>query len=246
MCYRVQGQVNKFFKRGDLERARDARYMVEQESKTARDGLHGSVSAGRTTARGLDSASTSTLAAAAQARGAGKVVDLMDGDEGPLLPESEVTRRLRERGEPVRLFGELLVDMRKRLQRLEIEAPEADRERQRNDFIDAMEEVNEEDIKEVCGKILWTTTILIVHNQRSSYTLVRGEEENERTECPCVALVSHRPHACPLLYPSYWSKVKGPTALMPPISSYRSTPGRSCKRWVPVPIKATVSLTTSS
>lgn len=64
------------------------------------------------------------------------------------LPRSEVVRKLRERCEPILLFGETGHDACKRLRQLEISAPEVNRGF-RNDFQEAMEEVDQAYLKEL-------------------------------------------------------------------------------------------------
>lgn len=49
--------------------------------------------------------------------------------EHVLLPRNEVITRLRERGEPILLFGESEVDAFKRLRKCEISEPEVNRVR---------------------------------------------------------------------------------------------------------------------
>lgn len=57
-----------------------------------------------------------------------KVEDILDAklsSNGPdLMPHQEVVRRLRARGQPIRLFGESESAALKRLRRLEIEKPD--------------------------------------------------------------------------------------------------------------------------
>eukprot|EP00035_Acanthoeca_spectabilis_P019245 m.418172 g.418172 ORF g.418172 m.418172 type:complete len:370 (+) comp16834_c0_seq78:417-1526(+) len=68
------------------------------------------------------------------------------------LPESEIIRRLRSREEPIKLFGERLIDTFRRLRKLEVEAPlDMVRERQRNDFMEARNAVNQDMEKEDLG-----------------------------------------------------------------------------------------------
>lgn len=64
------------------------------------------------------------------------------------LTRSEVIRKLRERGEPVMLFGETEMDACCRLRQLEISAPEVNRGF-RNDFQEAMEEVDQDYLQEI-------------------------------------------------------------------------------------------------
>ena len=64
------------------------------------------------------------------------------------LPRSEVIRKLRERGEPIVLFGESDIAACNRLRQLEISAPEVNRGF-RNDFQEAMEEVDQAYLNEI-------------------------------------------------------------------------------------------------
>lgn len=64
------------------------------------------------------------------------------------LSRSEVTRKLRERGEPIMLFGESEMDACSRIRQLEISAPEVNRGF-RNDFQDAMDEVDQDYLQEI-------------------------------------------------------------------------------------------------
>jgi len=64
------------------------------------------------------------------------------------LPRGEVIRKLRERGEPITLFGESEHHSCKRLRQLEISAPEVNKGF-RNDFQEAMEEVDQDYLNEI-------------------------------------------------------------------------------------------------
>ncbi|XP_013778601.1 pre-mRNA-splicing factor 18-like [Limulus polyphemus] len=70
-----------------------------------------------------------------------------DGEER-FLPRKEVIRRLRDRSEPILLFGETEIEAFKRLRRLEILEPEVDRGF-RNDFQEAMEKVDQAYLDEI-------------------------------------------------------------------------------------------------
>lgn len=63
------------------------------------------------------------------------------GDETKILPRQEVIRRLRERGEPILLFGETEIQAFRRLRQCEISQPECNRGF-RNDFQEALEQVD--------------------------------------------------------------------------------------------------------
>ena len=70
----------------------------------------------------------------------------------PQLGRAEVTRRLRRRGEPIKLFGESLEDARLRLRELELTAPEAGEGFGRNDMLDHMANVDDEFLQELLAK----------------------------------------------------------------------------------------------
>lgn len=71
-----------------------------------------------------------------------------DEDQIADLPRVEVIRKLRERGEPILLFGESEADAWKRLRKLEITAPEVVKGL-RNDFQEAMDEVDQAYLDEI-------------------------------------------------------------------------------------------------
>lgn len=64
------------------------------------------------------------------------------------MPRIEVIRRLRDRGEPIFLFGESDLDAFQRLRHIEITQPEANHGF-RNDFQDAMDEVDQQYLDEI-------------------------------------------------------------------------------------------------
>lgn len=70
------------------------------------------------------------------------------GDGQKELPRVEVIRRLRDRGEPIFLFGESDNDAFQRLRHIEITQPEANHGF-RNDFQDAMDEVDQQYLDEI-------------------------------------------------------------------------------------------------
>ncbi|KAG1654293.1 Pre-mRNA-splicing factor 18 [Nymphon striatum] len=71
-----------------------------------------------------------------------------DVNEDGILLRKEVIKRLRERNEPILLFGESELDAFKRLRRLEIIEPEVNRGF-RNDFQEAMEKVDQAYLSEI-------------------------------------------------------------------------------------------------
>ncbi|XP_059160298.1 pre-mRNA-splicing factor 18-like isoform X2 [Physella acuta] len=78
-------------------------------------------------------------------------VSNVDGktDRQAQLPRKEVVRKLRERGEPIRLFGEDDFDAYKRLKKLETSEPDIKGEGYSNDFQAAMEKVDEDYLNEI-------------------------------------------------------------------------------------------------
>lgn len=71
-----------------------------------------------------------------------------EAEEERVLPRKEVIRRLRERLEPIHLFGETEIEAFQRLRRLEILEPESNRGF-RNDFQEAMEKVDQAYLDEI-------------------------------------------------------------------------------------------------
>lgn len=71
-----------------------------------------------------------------------------DNQEDRTLPRKEVIKRLRERNEPILLYGENEAESFQRLRRLEILEPEVDRSF-RNDFQEALEKVDQAYLDEI-------------------------------------------------------------------------------------------------
>lgn len=122
----VQGE-KKFFKRGDLaEKEReeyDKKHNIQREPSVPEAQRRISIS-------DLDNIGP-------------------DKDKLPMtLSRQEVIKRLRERDEPIRLFAESDYEAFQRLRKLEIMAPEINKGL-RNDFQDAMEQLDQEDMDEI-------------------------------------------------------------------------------------------------
>lgn len=71
-----------------------------------------------------------------------------DSSDHATLPRRDVIRRLRERGEPILLFGEIELDAFRRLRRSEILEPEVNKGL-RNDFQEALEKVDQAFLDEI-------------------------------------------------------------------------------------------------
>ncbi|KAI8788291.1 pre-mRNA-splicing factor 18 [Biomphalaria glabrata] len=78
-----------------------------------------------------------------------KVNGEVKSDRHSLLPRKEVIRKLRERNEPIRLFGEDDFDAYKRLKKLETSEPDIKNEGYSNDFQAAMEKVDQDYLNEI-------------------------------------------------------------------------------------------------
>lgn len=121
----------KFFKRGDLSAKQSEEYW-QRHGYRSQDGSDG---------RGESSSNNG---------GSSLSQDNVNKDLGdaPELPRVEVIRRLREREEPILLFGESEHDAFRRLRRLEILEPEVNRGL-RNDFQEALERVDQAYLNEI-------------------------------------------------------------------------------------------------
>lgn len=85
-----------------------------------------------------------------------------DEEEKINLTEAEVIRRFRQRGAPIKLFGEVFVETFRRLRKLELEEPlDVVLERQTNDYQRALNEVDDENALEDIGQNKKTSNKLI-------------------------------------------------------------------------------------
>jgi len=126
----VVGSEKKYFKRGDLMAKHEEDYL----KKHAPQKLAPETVAPIKTSTGSNSQNPATYT--------GNVEDL------PKLSRREVIRRLRERGEPVLLFGENDTEAARRLRKLEILEPEVNRGF-RNDLQAALEQVDQAYLEEI-------------------------------------------------------------------------------------------------
>ncbi|KAK7084901.1 Pre-mRNA-splicing factor 18 [Halocaridina rubra] len=120
----------KYFKRGELSAQQSEQYWQQHGYKTGEGG--------------------SGQGGSSNKEGNSLSQDNVNNDLGdaPELPRIEVIRRLREREEPVLLFGESELDAFRRLRRLEILEPEVNRGL-RNDFQEALERVDQAYLNEI-------------------------------------------------------------------------------------------------
>ncbi|CAG5123698.1 unnamed protein product [Candidula unifasciata] len=123
----INDPKRKYFKRADLE-AKQAQEYWKKHSNTARSENSSQADEGHESATS----------------GEGKTSDRLTQ-----LPRKEVIRRLRERGEPIKLFGEDDIDAYRRLKKLETTEPDVQGEGFENDFQAAMEKVDQDYLNEI-------------------------------------------------------------------------------------------------
>ncbi|CAL1545803.1 unnamed protein product [Lymnaea stagnalis] len=124
----IKDPKKKYFKRGDLA-AKQAEDYWKKHSNVVKSDYTSQTSEGQ-----------STIITS----GDGKI-----SDKHAQLPRKEVIRKLRERGEPIRLFGEDDFDAYKRLKKLETSEPDVKGEGYSNDFQAAMEKVDQDYLNEI-------------------------------------------------------------------------------------------------
>lgn len=130
----IVGPQKKFFKKEELLKAEEAEYWARERTKAS-----------------TSSASSNLVAPVVDSVAAKSALTKVikdDGGEERILNRREVVRRLRERQEPITLFGENELMAFKRLRQLELLEPELERGF-RNDFQEAMEKVDQSYLDEI-------------------------------------------------------------------------------------------------
>lgn len=123
----------KYFKRADLEAKEAEEYLKDCKRFKLESELNLNLFGGGTDESSQDSVCN----------------DLTEEEKKKhQLPRKEVVRRLRERGEPVRLFSESDYDAYQRLKKLEMQEPENNKGF-RNEFQDAMDRVDQDYLNEI-------------------------------------------------------------------------------------------------
>ncbi|XP_073228816.1 pre-mRNA-splicing factor 18-like isoform X1 [Porites lutea] len=121
----------KYFRRGDLAAKQAEEYKKKQEEKLKE----------KEEKYGKRTAEDDIFSGFKKKKGEGE-------GKAAMIPREEVIRRLRERGEPIRLFGESDEEACQRLRRIEMLAPEINKGL-RNDFKAAMEKIDQEYLAEL-------------------------------------------------------------------------------------------------
>ena len=134
----------KYFKRGELAAKQAEEYRKRQEEKLRSKGLIDNEKAGPSQGeRDLQSDIAKVL---------GKGKKDSDGDKkDKKLSHDEVVKRLREKGEPIKLFGETNDETAQRLRYVEMMAKE-DEKGLRNDFKAAMDKIDQDFLEELVNK----------------------------------------------------------------------------------------------
>ncbi|OXA49988.1 pre-mRNA-splicing factor 18 [Folsomia candida] len=122
----------KYFKRSELMARNEEAYLVR----------HGLQKAATNEANAKFAKANASVKVEVPKAGSGNMEDL------PKLSRREVIRRLRERGEPILLFGETEEESSRRLRKMEILEPEVNRGF-RNDFQAALEQVDQAYLEEI-------------------------------------------------------------------------------------------------
>jgi pre-mRNA-splicing factor 18 len=158
----VLAQNKKYFRRGDLA-AKEAEEYWKKHKRLKTDAA---ADTSNLSDDGRDSPALS------DADDSGKRKSLQ-------LPRKEVVKRLRERGEPIRLFGETDYEAFQRLKKLEILEPEV--QGFNNDFKEAMDQVDQDYLKEILkstGSGHLDTTDVKVRDDGTTYEGVLKLAEN--------------------------------------------------------------------
>lgn len=133
---KVLTNQKKYFKRGDLEEKQSQIYLEKHFATTK--------------ANEASSEDEKKYHHSSRHEKLKNLKDLIDEDQNKthkILPKNEVIRRLRERNQPIRLFGETDEMVAKRL--VQIETSEPEENGMRNDFKAAMEKSEQESLNEI-------------------------------------------------------------------------------------------------
>ena len=128
------GPERKFFKREELIKKEQEEYLERHRKQTSQNEES-------ETTPSSSSSNVESVVIATSADGSSTTTE-------KILPRKEVIRRLRERGEPILMFGETEVDSFRRLRQIEIQEPEMNRGL-RNDFQEAMDQVDQAYLNEM-------------------------------------------------------------------------------------------------
>nr|CDS30774.1 pre mRNA splicing factor 18 [Hymenolepis microstoma] len=131
----------KYFKRSDLSKAEDEEYHMKCKYRT------------NIVMQEEDANSTSLLQSTPEENMLLKRIEKEREEKakGKLMPRREVIKLLRERNQPIRLFGESDYDTFQRLKRIQLLEPES--KGFRNDLLAAMDKVDEDEDEAIFGDV---------------------------------------------------------------------------------------------
>lgn len=164
----------KYFKRGDLAKQEVEEYLRKRQ-KIDDNGIE---SMGNSICNPTDESSQDSLC------------NQPADEKKILLSRKEVIRRLRERGEPIRLFDESDYDSFQRLKKLEMLEPESNKGF-KNDFRDALDKVEEEFLHEVMKTDHGRVTDVTIRTDGTKYEdiLEMGEKLGEGSDTDCEIIL---------------------------------------------------------
>nr|XP_032633020.1 pre-mRNA-splicing factor 18 [Chelonoidis abingdonii] len=132
------GGNRKYFKRSELAKKEEAAYFERCGYKPVNEKPPGEVQQEEKEEKPVTSSNP------------GLELELAEEKLPMTLSRQEVIRRLRERGEPIRLFGETDYDAFQRLRKIEILAPEVNKGL-RNDLKAALDKIDQQYLNEIVG-----------------------------------------------------------------------------------------------
>jgi pre-mRNA processing factor 4 (PRP4) like len=198
--------AHKYVRRADVEREREAAYWAQQQERKVK-------AASRPASQKLMEGAT-LVAAAEDAQDKG--LPRPDGKEEPTarpevfnISSDEAVRRLRAKGQPIRLFAESDKERRLRLRALEL--IEERTEGQRNDFMRALETMDKGlDLEELARKANPASRIKaggsgVTTTSREGSTPLSGGDETEEVEIVDLKLLKTDPKK---LYPQIYFGIK--------------------------------------
>lgn len=140
------GPEKKFFKREELIKKEEEEYLAKQrEEQVSTSTETAKIYTSATSSSDEDSNNLPSTSAESLNQPSSSSAT---GSKDKILPRKEVIKRLRERGQPILLFGESEYESYKRLRVLEVHEPEII-QGQRNDFQAAMDKIDQDYLNEI-------------------------------------------------------------------------------------------------
>lgn len=207
----TDGPPPKYIKRADLERQRveEARIEAEREAAAKQERLMGAAKkvAGKEEETGTTLATSTEAGSSKGEEGESTTKVELVKPEAFNISDEEAVRRLRNKGQPIRLFGE--TDKERRLRVRALELIEERTEGQRNDFMRAMEGMEKGlDLQEMANKVGGAASSMAGEKvaekgaKEKEKAVKKAGEENAIVD---VSLVKSDPH---MIYPQIYHALK--------------------------------------